>query len=143
MYNFVDKSGYAVRLLTLFLNRLMHWKVTLRPEMTPTLARMILGDLTVLPHPLLSLDALTYTLRCLGRTTESGETKMILPVKWFRLVLARRGWRWLTYWLPPVFRNAGDLRQRREDVRGSTIRSFTKFSYPPSLPPEETFLSHT
>jgi len=47
MYNFIDKSGYAV---------------TLRPEMTPTLARMILG-----------------------RTTESGETKMILPVKWFSL----------------------------------------------------------
>ncbi|EKX42834.1 hypothetical protein GUITHDRAFT_87963 [Guillardia theta CCMP2712] len=43
MYNFVDKSGYAV---------------TLRPEMTPTLARMILGDPT---------------------------TKMILPVKWFSL----------------------------------------------------------
>ena len=47
MYNFVDKEGHAV---------------TLRPEMTPTLARMILA-----------------------RTNESGETKMLLPVKWFSL----------------------------------------------------------
>jgi len=47
MYNFVDKMGY---------------KVTLRPEMTPSLARMILA-----------------------RTTESGETKMMLPVKWFSI----------------------------------------------------------
>jgi len=47
MYNFIDKSGHAV---------------TLRPEMTPSLARMILG-----------------------KTTDSGETKMILPVKWYSL----------------------------------------------------------
>ena len=47
MYNFIDKEGHAV---------------TLRPEMTPSLARMILG-----------------------RTNESGETKMLLPVKWFSL----------------------------------------------------------
>lgn len=47
MYNFEDKAGF---------------KVTLRPEMTPTLARMILG-----------------------RTNESGDTKMILPCKWFSI----------------------------------------------------------
>ena len=47
MYNFEDKAGF---------------KVTLRPEMTPTLARMILG-----------------------RTNESGETKMLLPVKWYSI----------------------------------------------------------
>ncbi len=44
MYNFVDKAGFAV---------------TLRPEMTPSLARMVLG-----------------------RTSEAGDTKMLLPVKY-------------------------------------------------------------
>jgi len=47
MYNFVDKGGF---------------QVTLRPEMTPSLARMILA-----------------------RTTEAGQTKMLLPVKWFSI----------------------------------------------------------
>mmetsp|Transcript_61363 Transcript_61363/g.126719 ORF Transcript_61363/g.126719 Transcript_61363/m.126719 type:complete len:678 (+) Transcript_61363:11-2044(+) len=48
MYNFVDKGGYAV---------------TLRPEMTPSLARMILAR----------------------QRADSGQTMMILPVKWFSI----------------------------------------------------------
>jgi histidyl-tRNA synthetase len=51
MYNFVDKAGF---------------NVTLRPEMTPSLARMVLG-----------------------RTSESGDTKMLLPVKWFSIPQVR------------------------------------------------------
>ena len=108
MYNFVDKSGHAVTLplhacvrvslslslslsvslsLSLSLSHLhtrvctrvcvslyrggcvsvfLMWgiqQVTLRPEMTPTLARMVLGR----------------------TNAESGEVKMVLPVKWFSL----------------------------------------------------------